>query len=98
MLQGIQSTEPDVASVATQGTAVMKEFVTRFERINAFPKPPSSGEIFADSFMHGLYGNFVTPYAHALEADEQQRASSSSFSRWSLRPTRPMPSICCCRR
>lgn len=73
-LQGIQSTEPDIASVATQGAAVMKEFVARFERINAFPKPPSSGEIFADSFLHGLYGNFVTPYAHALEADEQQRA------------------------
>lgn len=73
-LQQIQSTDPAISAVAEKGLSVVKQLTAGFERLNALPKPPSSGEIFADSFIHGLYGNLFTPYARALEADEQQRA------------------------
>jgi len=78
-LQQIRSTDPAISAVAERGLSVAQQLTAGFERVNALPKPPSSGEILAESFIHSLYGNYFTPYAHALEADEQQRAILSEL-------------------
>jgi hypothetical protein len=72
--RGIQSADSDITYIAAQGQAAASEIVSRLERVNSLPKPPSAGSLFVESFIHGLYGNFITPYAQGVDADEKQKA------------------------
>ncbi len=72
VLRGIQSQDSDITYLASQGQTACGEGGSRFERINALPKPPGAGSQFVESFIHGLYGNVF--YGYALSA---RRRSSS---------------------
>jgi|GEM_PF-2186402 len=73
-LRGIRSDDFDITYVANQGQAACGEAVSRFERINAMPKPPGAGSLFVESFIHGLYGNVFYGYALGVDAEEKQKA------------------------
>jgi hypothetical protein len=73
-LSGIQSQDPDIRYVATLGLGAVRDGVTRFERINALPKPPDAGSLALESFIHGFYGNVFYGYARGIDAEEKREA------------------------
>ncbi len=72
-LKGIQSSDQDIMYIASHGESAISEAVRRYERINELPKPPGVGELFASSFIDGLFGNPYGGYARGLDAEDQQK-------------------------
>jgi len=73
-LRAIKSSDTDIGYIASQGATAYGDAVSRMERINALPKPPSAGSLFVESFVHGLYGNVYAGYALGADADSKQKA------------------------
>lgn len=73
-LRAIESPDQDIMYIADQGEAACSEFLRRFERINALPKPPGAGELFVGAFVDGCFGNVFGGYARVLDAEEKQNA------------------------
>lgn len=79
-LRAIKSDDPDITYIAGQATAAFTDAVARMERINALPKPPSSGAVLMNSFIHGLYGNPYAGYELGADADAKQRAIADELT------------------
>jgi hypothetical protein len=73
-LRAVDSSDPEITYIATQGEVACVEFFARVERINALPKPQSAGSLFVESFIHGLYGNILAGYSLGADADAKQKA------------------------
>lgn len=78
-LRGIQSTDTDLNYIADQGQAGWGDAVSRLERINALPKPPSDGEVLVSSFIAGMLTG--DPFSGAMaggaignDADQKRNA------------------------
>ncbi|WP_417746740.1 hypothetical protein [Rosistilla oblonga] len=73
-LNGIQTEDADITYVANQAKAACGEAASRLQQIKAMPKPSDAGSLFAESFVHGLYGNVYYGYALGVDAAEKQKA------------------------
>jgi uncharacterized protein (TIGR03000 family) len=73
------STDTEITYIADLGKAALSEAVSRLERLNALPKPPSADRLFVESLIHGLFGNVYASYALGLEAQQKQDAINAEL-------------------
>jgi hypothetical protein len=81
-LRAIQSSDTDITYIATLGQDGLSDAVSRLERINSMPKPPSDGEMLVSSFFAGMLTG--DPVSGALaggaignDADQKRNAVAS---------------------
>ena len=73
-LRKVKSADSDLTQIAAQGESACSEVVRRLEQINALPKPPNAGSLFAESFLHGFFGDVSGGFALGADADQKQKA------------------------
>lgn len=73
-LKGHHSTDPEIDSLCVEACEVLGEAARHAQRLDALPKPPGFGEMFAESFARGFLGDLLGLGRSYQEAQGRQDA------------------------
>jgi hypothetical protein len=70
-LDGLRTEDPEIRRVVGLGRSALADAVAAAEKLHAPPRPPGTGELIAESFVHGVLGDVAGGFRLGREVQSQ---------------------------